>query len=68
MKIAINGLIYCCGTCAHWRRAVGCTMPATPSTVNCGRTDFDQLCEQHRASHAQRRYRQRWMVRRGNSQ
>lgn len=46
MKVEIDGVIYCCGTCFNWNPDVGCMMPATPSTVNCGRTNYDDLCEQ----------------------
>lgn len=63
MIVRIAGVAYCCGTCALWRRSVGCTMPATPATVNCGQTRFIDLCEQHTPSHAQRRIRRRWKVR-----
>lgn len=52
---------YCCGTCALWRRALGCTMAATPSTVNCGRTHRADLCEQWYPGHAAGRAGRRWI-------
>lgn len=54
---------YHCGNCALWRRSVGCTMPATPSTVNCGRTRFDDLCEQWYPAHLVARTARRWRKR-----
>lgn len=64
MKVTIDGRVFCCGRCALWRRSVGCTMRATPATVNCGRTRFDDLCEQWYPSHLSRRMERRWRVRR----
>lgn len=64
MMVIIGRTTYCCGRCALWRRAVGCTMRATPSTVNCGRTAFDSLCEQWWPSHLSARVVRRWKVRR----
>ena len=46
MTVIIDGKVYCCGTCHWWQADVGCTIPATPATVNCGRTQDDDLCEQ----------------------
>ncbi len=63
MKVIVDGAAYCCGTCALWRRSVGCTMRATPATVNCGRTRFHDLCEQWYPSHISKRARRRWKVR-----
>ncbi len=63
MKVTIGNIAYCCGTCALWRRSVGCTMRATPATVNCGRTAFGDLCEQWYPSHLSGRLTRRWKVR-----
>lgn len=60
MTVRIGRRVYCCATCALWRRSIGCTMAATPSTVNCGRTRFDQLCEQWYPGHAVGRVGRRW--------
>jgi hypothetical protein len=46
MSVTIDGILYCCGTCYWWTKEEGCTMPPSPSTVNCGRTEYDNLCEQ----------------------
>jgi hypothetical protein len=46
MRVEIDGKVYCCGTCHWWVRGTGCTMPPSPSTVNCGCTQEDDLCEQ----------------------
>lgn len=46
MSVVIDGILYCCGTCYWWNAEQGCTIPATPSTVNCGKTAYDDLCEQ----------------------
>jgi hypothetical protein len=39
-----------CRHCYKWQSADGitgnCTMPATEATVNCGRTVWDDCCEQ----------------------
>lgn len=64
MKVTIANRVYCCGTCALWRRALGCTMPATPSTVNCGRTAWSDLCGQWYPSHLSARLGRRWRARR----
>lgn len=68
MAVEIDGVIYCCGTCALWRRSIGCTMPATPATVNCGRTSFDSLCEQWWPLHLSARLARRWRVRKRPSE
>ena len=62
MIVTIGATRYCCGTCALWRRAVGCTMHASPSTVNCGHTRWHDLCEQWYPSHLSARVRRRWRV------
>ena len=59
----ISSRAYHCGNCALWRRAVGCTMPDSPSTVNCGRTRFDDLCEQWCPSHLSARMGRKWRKR-----
>lgn len=56
---------YCRGTCALWRRSIGCTMPATPATVNCGRTRWADLCEQWWPGHAAGRVGRRWRKEKG---
>jgi hypothetical protein len=63
MIVRIGRIVYCCGTCALWRRSVGCTMRASPATVNCGRTRHGDLCEQWVPSHLSRRIARRWRVR-----
>lgn len=49
--VLIDGRRYCCATCFWWQGRVGgegqCTIPPSPSTVNCGAQDWDSLCEQH---------------------
>jgi hypothetical protein len=62
-EVKIGRRVYCCGTCALWRRSVGCTMRASPATVNCGRTSFNDLCEQWYPSHLSARMVRRWKVR-----
>jgi hypothetical protein len=64
VKVTIGRVVYCCGTCALWRHSIGCTMRASPATVNCGRTRFRDLCEQWHPSHLSTRIRRRWKVRR----
>ncbi len=48
--VTIDGAPYCCWMCRWWRGRLGawgeCTIPATPATVNCGPTNYDDLCEQ----------------------
>jgi hypothetical protein len=39
-------------------------MRASPATVNCGRTRFDDLCEQWYPAHLSARVVRRWKVRR----
>lgn len=64
MIVRIGRRAYCCGTCALWRRSVGCRMVASPATVNCGRTRHGDLCEQWWPSHLSARMARRWKVRR----
>lgn len=63
MTVRVSARVSCCGTCALWRRSLGCTMRASPSTVNCGRTTFDDLCEQWWPSHMAARIGRRWKAR-----
>jgi hypothetical protein len=46
MQVGIDGMVYCCATCHWWSAEDGCTISESPSTVNCGRTGPDDLCEQ----------------------
>jgi hypothetical protein len=59
MSVTIDGVLYCCGSCFYWHPTIGCRMPATPSTVNCGRTDYDNLCEQWTEKTALDRFREK---------
>lgn len=48
--VIIQGKCYCCGTCTWWKGRIGdagqCTIPPSSSTINCGTTFWNGLCEQ----------------------